>query len=93
MKRPSLTPNREAWDVEHQIPVALIGAAAETDDNRRPAHRRCHKVKSKVDAGNLARAVRREARHVGARAPSRTPLPCGRRSPWRKKMTGEVVPR
>jgi 5-methylcytosine-specific restriction protein A len=84
---------REAWEIEHIVPVALIGRSAETDDNRKPAHTKCHKAKTHQDVGNIAQAKRREARHVGAKAPSRTPLPFGRGSPLKKKMDGSVVRR
>lgn len=84
---------REAWEIEHIVPVALIGRAAETDENRKPVHSKCHKAKTRQDVANIARAKRREARHIGAKAASRTPLPCGKASPWRKKISGEIVRR
>lgn len=76
----------EAWDVSHEIPLALLGADDET--NMRPAHRKCHRVHTAtVDAPDIAKAKRREAKHVGAKE----------KKPWhptlRKRMNGEVVPR
>lgn len=63
----------EAWDVEHVIPLALGG----DDDaaNMRPAHRKhCHAGKTVQDVADIARAKRREARHIGARPKSRNPI-------------------
>jgi hypothetical protein len=52
-----------------------------------PAHKTCHGEKSKVDAGNLAKANRRRAKHLGAKQ-SKWP-----RSKWKRKVSGETVPR
>jgi 5-methylcytosine-specific restriction endonuclease McrA len=73
------------WDVEHIIPLALGGADEPT--NMLPAHKTCHGEKSKVDAGNLAKANRRRAKHLGAKQ-SKWP-----RSKWKRKVSGETVPR
>ena len=54
---------REAWEIEHTIPVEMGGKDDET--NWTIVHAKCHKVKSKTDAKNLAKAKRREARHQG----------------------------
>jgi len=81
----------EAWDVEHVVPLALGGA--DDDGNRHSAHIACHRLKTKGDVSDMARAKRREAQHLGARAPSRHPLPFGRNSKFRKKINGEVVAR
>ena len=78
----------EAWEVEHIIPLALGG-----DDhgaNLQPAHVKCHRTKSAQDATNTARAKRREAKQLGAKV-SRTPLPCGRNSKFKKTMSGKVI--
>jgi 5-methylcytosine-specific restriction protein A len=78
--------------VSHEIPLELGGE--DDDTNAKPAHRKCHAERTaKIDIPAIAKAKRNEARHRGFKAPSRTPLPCGRGSPWRKKITGEVVPR
>ena len=79
---------REGWELEHIIPLAMGGS--DKRDNLRPAHVKCHRVKTTEDVGNIARAKRREARHIGAKAPSRNPLPGGRNSRWKKRMDGTV---
>lgn len=82
----------EAWDVSHVIPLGLGGD--DDDVNRMLAHRKCHRVRtSEQDIPWIAKAKRIRAAHEGAKAPSRNPLPGGRRSRWRKKLNGEVVPR
>jgi 5-methylcytosine-specific restriction enzyme A len=54
--------------------------------------RACHKAKTaKVDAPMIALAKRRHATNIGAKAPSRNPMPCGRRSKFKKRMDGTVV--
>ena len=80
----------DAWEVEHVIPLAQGGA--DEGDNLQPAHVKCHRAKTADDAGNTARAKRREARHLGARVSAR-PLPCGRKSAFKKRMDGTVVRR
>ena len=78
----------EAWEVEHVIPFAMGGD--DTEDNLRPAHTKCHKVKTVEDVGNIAKAKRREARHIGAKV-SKSPMPFGRQSKFKRKMDGTVV--
>lgn len=61
---------REAWEVEHIIPLALGG-----DDelsNMAPVHKKgCHEQKTRTeDVPAIARAKRREARHLGVKKPS-----------------------
>jgi 5-methylcytosine-specific restriction protein A len=81
----------DKWEVEHVIPMAQGGA--DEGDNLQPAHVSCHKAKTRADAADTARAKRQEASHIGARAPSRTPLPFGKTSRWKKLMSGRIVPR
>lgn len=80
----------QAWEVEHVIPLAMGGE--DGGDNLKPAHVKCHRTKSDQDAADIARAKRRESRHLGARQSSR-PLPGGRKSNLRKKLNGQVVER
>jgi 5-methylcytosine-specific restriction endonuclease McrA len=80
----------EAWEVEHIIPFAMGGA--DDESNWSPAHIKCHRAKTTEDVGNIARAKRREARHIGVKV-SKSPLPFGRQSKFKKKMDGSIVPR
>ena len=78
----------ESWQVEHRIPFAMGGA--DDESNWVPAHIKCHRTKTTEDVGNIAKAKRREARHIGVRV-SRSPLPFGRQSKYKRKMDGSVV--
>ena len=78
----------EAWEVEHVIPFAMGGA--DTEDNWCPAHTKCHKAKTVKDVADIAKAKRREARHIGAKV-SKSPMPFGKGSKWKRKMDGSVV--
>lgn len=85
---------REAWIAEHITALELLGE--DGGDNIRPAHKRCADAKTYGPDGDLARiakAKRREARHIGARAPSRNPIPGSKASGLKKKLNGEVVRR
>lgn len=78
----------EAWEVEHIIPFAMGGA--DDESNWSLAHIKCHRAKTTEDVGNIAKAKRREARHIGAKV-SKSPLPFGRQSKFKRKMDGTVV--
>ena len=94
----AIDPVHEAWDIEHVRPLSMGGD--NSDANRRPAHRfKCHPAKTALEAIARAKADRNRARHLGARAPSDRPLPCGRLSrhkrtfPSRGRPWGETVER
>ena len=75
----------EAWDISHELPLELGGS--DDDENRQIAHRKCHRAHTAaVDAPAIGKMRRREAKHLGARAPSRHPLPGGRASPWKRTI-------
>jgi 5-methylcytosine-specific restriction protein A len=83
-----LQPGRIAFD--HINPDGLTGLPIV--DNCAVLCLACHKQKTRDDVGNIAKAKRREARHIGAHK-SRNPLPGGKDSGWKRKMTGEWVRR
>jgi 5-methylcytosine-specific restriction protein A len=81
----------EDWDVSHDIPLEAGGKDDAT--NWFVAHRKCHRVHtSTVDAPLIAKVKRIHQRHIGAKK-SKTPMPLGRGSQWKKKMDGSVVRR
>lgn len=77
----------EKWEVEHPIPLAMGGA--DDESNMAPAHVDCHDGKTATDAGDIARAKRREAKHIGAYRSAR-PMDGSRNSRFKKHMDGRV---
>jgi hypothetical protein len=49
-------------------------------------------AKRQDDVGNIAKAKRRYARDIGAKT-SRNPMPGGRASKWKRKLSGQWVRR
>lgn len=82
-----ITPG-EAWEVEHVVPLALGGA--DDASNLAPAHKKgCHERKTREqDVPEIARAKRREARHLGVGKPTSRPMPGSRASGWRIPFRG-----
>lgn len=79
---------REAWEVEHLIPVAMGGD--DDEGNCAPAHAACHKAKTATDKGQIAKANRVRAKHHGAYRPKAT-IPGSKSSRWKRKISGETV--
>ena|SRR3990167_11252730 len=80
----------EPWFDEHDLALWLGGSNDLT--NRGPAHECCAKAKTGAEATERARGRKFAEHHLGAKRSSR-PMPCGKRSRWKKKLSGEVVPR
>ena len=81
----------EDWDVSHDIPLAAGGK--DDGSNWLVAHRKCHRVHtSKVDAPMIAKVNRIRKKHIGAKQ-SRSPMPFGRGSKFKRKMDGTIVRR
>lgn len=76
------------FDLDHHIPLEIGGD--DTEANLRPLCRPCHRLKTAGDMTDIARAKRRRARHIGAKAPSSRPIPGSRASGLRKRMDGIV---
>lgn len=80
---------REQWEISHEIPLELGGA--DDDENRKPAHYRCHrKHTAEVDLPAIAKAKRTRAKHIGAFRRSGRPLAGTKASGIRKRMNGDV---
>ena len=78
------------WDVSHEIPLECGGA--DDESNWLVAHRKCHRVHTAtVDVPKIAKVKRIHQAHVGAKLASKSPLPGGKRSKWKRKMNGTVV--
>ena len=54
----------EAWEMEHVIPWELT--RDDSDDNVKPAHVHCHKIKTASDVRGIRKADRIKAKHIGA---------------------------
>lgn len=57
----------EAWEMEHVIPWELT--RDDSDDNVKPAHVHCHKIKTASDVRGIRKADRIRAKHIGAIKP------------------------
>ena len=79
----------EAWQADHVLPLALGGEDAET--NMAPAHELCHGGKTKNDIGQIRKADRQRAKHLGLR--KKATIPGSKNSRWKKKLDGTVVER
>ena len=62
----------EAWEIEHVIPYALT--RDDSDDNLRPSHVKCHRIKTDADVTAIAKVYRMEAKHNGSWPRSSRPL-------------------
>ena len=79
------------WEADHRIPVALGGS--NEPDNIEPLCQHCHKAKTfKKDIPVIAKVTRTREKQQGIRRTS-SPMPHGRRSPTKRKLNGEIVPR
>jgi len=81
---------RERWIAEHIRALELGGA----DDlaNMGPAHEACASAKTRDDHRWAAQAKRQKIRHIGAEVSKRS-LPFGKATPWKRKVSGKIVPR
>lgn len=76
---------------EHIIPLALGGTNDKS--NRGMAHIQCAKIKTKRDQALIAKAKRVRAKHLGFKKKNRSKFACSKDLPFKKKLSGEVVPR
>ena len=86
-----IDPVRQRWELDHPIPLANGGT--DEDEALKPAHARCHLEKTVGDIGKIAKGKRMRARHLGTKPPPQRIMPGSRRSKWKKKLDGTVVPR
>jgi hypothetical protein len=78
------------WDLDHVIPLHLGGIDAEW--NLGPVHKYCHWQKNAEENPIRSKIDRQRANYLGIEKLG-PKLPAGRDDPFRKKITGEVVPR
>jgi 5-methylcytosine-specific restriction protein A len=83
----AITPG-EAFELEHMIAFELT--RDDSDGNLRPAHSKCHAVKTRDDVAAIARAKRREVNHNGAKpAPRQKIKSPGFARPDKPQRTGK----
>jgi 5-methylcytosine-specific restriction endonuclease McrA len=63
-----------------------------TLENCRVMRKRCHKAKTLQRRPEIDKTRRGFERRICARKPAH-PMPCGRKSKWKKKLNGEVIRR
>lgn len=74
---------------DHVIPHGLGGTS--TIENCACLCKAHHGEKTaRLDVPRIAKADRQHDKHIGAVAPSRNPVPGGRRTRFRKRMNGQV---
>lgn len=79
-----------AFHYDHILPDALGGEP--TLENVAVLCRACHGSKTAgQDVPRIAKADREKVRHIGAKPPSRTPLPGGRGSKFKRTIDGRTV--
>lgn len=76
---------------DHRLPDALGGT--NTLENCIVQCKACDAPKTKADIQRIRKADRQRAHYAGTKTPSRTPMPFGRFSKWKRKMNGDIVER
>lgn len=78
-----ILPAQERWEAEHTIPHHFGGTET------KPVHPHCHKPKTAKDLGDIAKGKRVRDKTFGIERSKGS----FRNSRFRKKISGEVVPR
>ncbi len=78
------------WQLDHV--EALINGGRNCETNLAPALTQAHKEKTRDDVRLKAKSARVRSKHLGLHE-SRSPLPGGKKSKWKKKLDGTVVRR
>lgn len=78
-------PAKNAWEAEHVLRRCLSNDDSAT--NLRPAHVKCHKVKTAADVSENAKGKRVADKHHGIKAKKSWG------GKWKRKMDGTVVER
>lgn len=85
-------PKRDAWRADHW-PIRWADGGKDEPGNLWPILERCDReTKARQDTREVAKGKRIVEKRYGVRRISR-PMPGSRRSPWKRKIDGTVVPR
>ena len=79
------------FQIDHVLSDTMGGEA--TLDNAQCLCGACWRFKNAQDWKAAAKSNRQRDKHTGARAPSKRPIACGRATAWKRKVSGEIVPR
>ena len=85
---------KKPWHIDHTKPDALEidkSRPLTAEEGRLLGWDCCHKPKTADDVAKIARAKRRESRHLGIK--KRSTFACARSGPFKAKIGGGVVPR
>lgn len=80
----------DKWDLDHV--TALCNGGENRESNLAPALREEHRKKTAKDVAQKAKDRRVKAKHIGAYE-AKSSIPGGRKSKWKRKVDGTVVPR
>lgn len=80
----------EAWQCDHI--VALVNGGENCESNLWPLLTAHHIFKTIADVAEKSKIAAQRIKHLGQHRPSQ-PLPCGRKSGYKKTMRGAVVAR
>lgn len=76
--------------IEFDHTIALINGGENREGNLRALRKPCHRAKTTADVAQKSVEARKRAKHLGLKE-SRSPLPGGRKSKWKRKVGGGVV--
>lgn len=78
----------ESWALDHT--VALINGGENRENNLKPMHLVCHKLKTGQDIEIRTETRQKQMAHYGIKKSKGRPMPGTRRSGLRKRMSGKV---
>lgn len=79
----------DKWTLEHV--KALVNGGENRESNLAITCSWCLPGKNAEDVAEKARVYRKRAKHIGAK--TKRPFPGGKQNKWKKKVSGETVPR
>ena len=78
------------WELDHKI--ALINGGGHREKNLAPICDFCHPTKTAKDVAEKSDTYKARLKHYGLKE-SKSPMPYGRKSRWKRKLNGQIVPR
>lgn len=87
---------KKPYQIDHILEEALVidqSAPLTIEDGQLLGKDCCHKPKTKERTRMIRKADRQRDNFTGAKRSTGRPIPGSKRSPWKKKLSGEVVRR